>query len=143
MIGERAYSYGFEGEPREHLWFVLSEPDEPLLAVCLSLISFDPVGRTLCVFRNNEVLTDADGARHRYVTTKVCTIAIPLTRALTRAEAARRFTPERCHGTIRGPILRRLRRAVCDGSDTIRDEATRAEVLRVCSAWFPPDESEN
>lgn len=137
-VAERAYLHQSAAEPKEHLWFVLSEPDEPPLAVCLALTFSDPTGQALCAFRARETLTYPNGGRTPYITTSPCTVAIAYVVALTRAEATARYRHANCCGEIKGPILRQLREAICAGRGSILDAAARAEVARVCSAWFPP-----
>ena len=136
-VGERAYRHAFPGEPRAHLWCVLSEPDEPPLAICLSITSSNPAGEGLLVIPEGQILTGHDGALNPFRTTNACTVFIAGTLALTRTQAESIFIPGQCHGLIRPEWLWKLRAAVRDGRNAILDAVARAAAAEACALWYP------
>lgn len=136
-IGLRAYRHAFPGEPRPHLWCVLSEPDEPPLAICLSVTSSNQAGERLLVIPKDQILTGPGGTLKPFRTTNACTVFIARTLALTRAEATSVFTPQNCHGLLQSHWLWKLRAAVRDGADAILDPPSRTAVAEACALWFP------
>lgn len=135
MYSGLAYLHRFPEDEVPHLWFILSEPNDPLLAVCLSLTSNHPAGEQLIVIPANTILTDGTRSKAPFVTSHNSAVFISSPKLMSAASLASAFTDDNCRGPIKPNWLRAVRRAVKDGLKFVRNRHTRTDIELIASTW--------